>query len=177
MFDRGRNGPARLAVMRLERSASLRSSAATRSLTVSRCGRVRAPRSRSLMPRALSPARSASASWVIPAARRYRRRRSPNPTSRICGRSSIALPARDSCFFDAPIIEPLRDVAIPGASHQATQYRSSWQCVGPCVGCVCCLLRLIHRLSACPVKPARVGRRAGPFTHGGQRHGSPNYDP
>ncbi len=45
--------------------------------TVSLRGTDLIPRSRSLMPRALSPARSASSSWVRPAARRWWRSRSP----------------------------------------------------------------------------------------------------
>ena len=48
--------------------------------TVCRWGVVRAPRSRSCTPRAERPARSASDSWVSPAARRWRRSRAPNGT-------------------------------------------------------------------------------------------------
>ena len=70
-----------------------RASASSR--TVSRRGARRAPRSRSLIPRRLSPARSASASWERAAALRNRRRRSPNAILpsliAICG--SMRLPA------------------------------------------------------------------------------------
>ena len=55
-------------------------------------GRARTPRSRSLTPRALSPARSASASWVRPAASRWRRSSAPK---RVDGRvRSSGTPSR-----------------------------------------------------------------------------------
>ncbi len=67
----------RAAASKAMRSSSVRPNAAASSATVSLRGVCRAPRSKSLMPRRESPARSASSSWVSPAAWRARRKRSP----------------------------------------------------------------------------------------------------
>ena len=61
-------------------------------LRVSLRGTSRAPRSRSLMPRMLSPARSANASCVSPLATRARRSRSPNAFSVIADPAATELP-------------------------------------------------------------------------------------
>jgi hypothetical protein len=69
---------ARRAVSSSVTAASARPRACTSRCSVAGYGRVRAPRSRSAMPRALSPACSASSSWVRPTASRWRRSKSPN---------------------------------------------------------------------------------------------------
>ena len=79
-----RDGPCgrrRAAAKNAPRSAPVRPSASARRRTVSRWGAVRAPRSRSLIPRTLRAARSARSSCVSPAVRRSRRSWSPNPPS------------------------------------------------------------------------------------------------
>ena len=72
-FGRGASGCAsdsssgRAAANNVARSRSPSSSASANMRTVSNRGKVRAPRSRSLIPRTLNPARSASPSWLNPA--------------------------------------------------------------------------------------------------------------
>jgi hypothetical protein len=81
-------------------------SARTRRRTVSRWGARRAPRSGSLTPRTLSPARSASPSCVSPAAKRCRRRSAPNDSGDARPDPIALPPVRPRC--DAPVPDARR---------------------------------------------------------------------
>ena len=71
-------------------SFSVNWSARDKHWIVAGCGRLRAPRSRSEMPCALSPARSANASWLSPDASRNRRSTSPKLAGALVATGVIA---------------------------------------------------------------------------------------
>jgi hypothetical protein len=113
-------------------------SARTRRVTVSRRGVRLSPRSRSAMPRALSPARAASSSCVKPAARRRRRSNAPNP-------SPASSPIATTPFgtHDGGWPYTNRCVARSICPHDSTQLP---KCVGDCVGgSVVCVWNLAQR--------------------------------
>src|SRR5262249_24261089 len=78
------------------------------------------PRSRSETPRGLSPASSANASWVSPAATRYDRRRSPNSTSSLIERGLPCPPrmvAPVAPYRNAVCVSHLRGLRIGSPSR------------------------------------------------------------
>ncbi len=95
----GRRWPA---ATRATRSSGASSSASARRRSVWKCGNRRAPRSRSAMPRALSPARSARASCVRPAEIRYPRSSAP----KLPRRSAVIAPSRRRGRCREPTPEP-----------------------------------------------------------------------
>ena len=96
--ERGRSARLARAAVRRPALRTLRArrrqpSARASSATVSRRGMCAPPRSSSLMLRGLTPARSASSSWVRPAARRWSRSSSPKRRRRVAHRTRSAIVA------------------------------------------------------------------------------------
>ena len=127
----------------MDRAAPLSPSASARTCTVWRCGWLRAPRSRSLMPRALIPARSASSSCVTPAARRCCRSRSAKPgtsewRSTVIGARPEVPPNRTQAPVSGWLDSRDKPWLTQSSTHSAVacpivwlaRVQPCWQCIG-----------------------------------------------